>query len=77
MEEKNQLTNFFLLLNADAIFDVDFNRMVNYHQRHNAFVTLFTHPNFHPYDSGVIFVNEKGEVERWLMTVRLTFTKAS
>ncbi|WP_303837292.1 nucleotidyltransferase family protein [Ruminococcus flavefaciens] len=39
----------FLLLNADAVFDVDFNRMVAYHRSHDALVTLFTHPNSHPY----------------------------
>lgn len=44
----------FLLLNADAVFDVDFNRMVRFHQEHGGLVTLFTHPNNHPYDSGLI-----------------------
>lgn len=63
---RDQLTDPFLLLNADAIFDVDFNRMVSFHQKHNAFVTLFTHPNSHPYDSGLILANEKREVEQWL-----------
>ena len=41
----------FLLLNADAIFDVDFKRMVKYHKEKGGLVTLFTHPNSHPYDS--------------------------
>ena len=35
----------FLLLNADAVFDVDFNRFVAFHKRHGGLVTLFTHPN--------------------------------
>lgn len=56
----------FLLLNADAIFDVDFNRMVDYHKTHNALVTLFTHPNSHPYDSGLIIADNDGKVEKWL-----------
>ncbi|OON88471.1 D,D-heptose 1,7-bisphosphate phosphatase [Oribacterium sp. C9] len=56
----------FLLLNADAIFDVDFNRMVEYHKEHDAFVTLFTHPNSHPYDSGLIIATSDGAVQRWL-----------
>lgn len=38
----------FLLLNADAVFDVDFNRMVKCHRQKGALVTLFTHPNSHP-----------------------------
>lgn len=56
----------FLLLNADAIFDVDFNRMVEFHKNHGGGVTLFTHPNSHPYDSGLILANENGQVEKWL-----------
>lgn len=56
----------FLLLNADAAFDVDFNRMVAFHQNHGGLVTLFTHPNSHPYDSGLIIADKKGHVEKWL-----------
>lgn len=63
---KDKLTEDFLLLNADAMFDVDFNRFVDFHKRHNALVTLFTHPNSHPYDSGLIISNEYNQVEKWL-----------
>lgn len=56
----------FFLLNADAVFDVDFNRMVEFHEKHGGLVTLFTHPNSHPYDSGLIIAGENGEVEKWL-----------
>lgn len=63
---KNKLTEDFLLLNADAMFDVDFNRFVNFHRAHNGLVTLFTHPNSHPYDSGLIIAAQDGSVEKWL-----------
>ena len=56
----------FLLLNADAVFDVDFNRMVRYHQEHGGLVTLFTHPNNHPYDSGLIIAEKDMSVQSWL-----------
>ncbi|MBQ9596092.1 MAG: HAD-IIIA family hydrolase, partial [Synergistaceae bacterium] len=56
----------FLLLNADSVFEIDFNRMVKFHQEHDALVTLFTHPNSHPYDSGLIITSEGGAVEDWL-----------
>lgn len=56
----------FLLLNADAVFDVDFNRMVDWHFDHNAYVTLFTHPNSHPYDSGIVIAEEDKAVSQWL-----------
>lgn len=63
---KDQLTEPFLLLNADAVFDVDFNRMVAFHKEKGGLVTLFTHPNSHPYDSGLIIANKNGLVESWL-----------
>lgn len=63
---KDKLTEDFLLLNADAMFDVDFNRFVEFHKSHGGLVTLFTHPNSHPYDSGLIIANENGIVQKWL-----------
>ena len=63
---REQLTDDFLLLNADAIFDVDFIRFVDFHRAHGGLVTLFTHPNNHPYDSGVLIASENGAVEQWL-----------
>lgn len=63
---KKKLTDDFLLLNADAIFDVDFNRFVKYHKNCGGLVTLFTHPNSHPYDSGLIVADENGAVKQWL-----------
>ncbi len=56
----------FLLLNADAAFDVDFKRMLEFHEKHRGLVTLFTHPNSHPYDSGLIIAANDGKVEKWL-----------
>lgn len=64
---KDKLKNEdFLLLNADAIFEVDFNRMLQFHKEKNALVTLFTHPNSHPYDSGLIIDDNDSSVIRWL-----------
>ncbi len=65
-ELKDTLTEDFLLLNADAMFDVDFSRFVNAHKNSGALVTLFTHPNSHPYDSGLVMADEQGRVTRWL-----------
>ena len=62
---KNEFDSDFLLLNADSVFDVDFNRFVDFHKEKGGLVTLFTHPNSHPYDSGVLVVDERGVVEAW------------
>lgn len=63
---KDKLDSDFLLFNADAVFDVDFNRFVAFHNQHGGLVTLFTHPNSHPYDSGLIIADKKYSVEQWL-----------
>ena len=63
---KDKLDSDFLLLNADAVFDVDFNRFVVFHKQHGGLVTLFTHPNSHPYDSGLIIADKTGAVDQWL-----------
>lgn len=60
------LEDNFLLLNADAVFDIDFNRFVSYHKTKGGLVTLFTHPNSHPYDSGLIITNHDQSVQQWL-----------
>ncbi len=63
---QDKLNEDFLLLNADSVFDIDFNRFVDYHKSKGGLVTLFTHPNSHPYDSGVLITGEDGSVDRWL-----------
>ena len=65
-EIKDKLTDDFLLLNADSLFDIDFKRFVEYHKTKGGLATLFTHPNSHPYDSGVIIADSNNIVVRWL-----------
>lgn len=63
---KDKLTEDFLLLNADSLFNVDFKRFTDFHKLHGGLVTLFTHPNSHPYDSGLIVTDTSGCVTNWL-----------
>lgn len=63
---KNKLTEDFILLNADVMFDVDFEKIVAFHMEKGGLVTLFTHPNNHPYDSGLIIVDKNKCVVDWL-----------
>lgn len=65
-ELKDELTEDFLLLNADSLFDIDFERFVAFHRRCGGLATLFTHPNDHPQDSGLIVADETGAVQQWL-----------
>lgn len=62
---KDRLSDSFLLINGDLIFDIDFSRMIDYHTEKNALATLFVHPNSHPHDSELVVCNSDGTVTDW------------
>lgn len=63
---KEKLGDDFLLLNGDVIFDIDVDRFYRFHKARGGVATLFTHPNNHPYDSGIIMADDNGQVTNWL-----------
>ncbi len=63
---KDRLGEDFLLLNGDVMFDFNVERFYLYHKAKGGVATLFTHPNNHPYDSGIIMADEEGRVTNWL-----------
>ena len=63
---KDRLGEDFLLLCGDIIFDIDLDRFYACHKSHGGVATLFTHPNSHPYDSGIIMADGDGRVTNWL-----------
>lgn len=63
---RNKLESDFLLLNADVIFDIDFKRFIEFHKEKGGLVTLFTHPNDHPYDSGILVIDQNDTVKKWV-----------
>ncbi|MDR3312100.1 MAG: HAD-IIIA family hydrolase, partial [Spirochaetaceae bacterium] len=56
----------FLLINGDIIFDVDFERLIAFHRQKNALASLVSHPNNHPYDSGLLLVDRENRLTGWL-----------
>ena len=63
---QDKLKDDFLVINADSVFDVDFSRFIEFHSKKKGLVTLFTHPNSHPYDSGLIIADDNKKVCKWL-----------
>lgn len=59
---KDEFTDDFLVLNGDIVFDVDLNKMIEYHTKNDALITLFAHPNTHPYDSTLICYDKNNVV---------------
>lgn len=59
---KEKITEDFILIFGDLILDVDFERFLDFHKSHRAMITLYGHPNSHPYDSDLILVKVNGNV---------------
>ncbi|GHT87277.1 histidinol phosphate phosphatase [Spirochaetia bacterium] len=60
------LSDDFLLIHGDIIFDIDFSRFIEFHRVRNAWATLAVHPNSHPYDSALLLTDEEHRVVTWL-----------
>ncbi len=56
-ELKEKLSDVFLLVNGDVMFDVDLGRMLGFHLRNGGLATILVHPNSHPYDSGLLEID--------------------
>ena len=46
------------MMSGDLFFDIDFGRMLAFHEKKKAAATLFVHPNGHPYDSDLLVLDE-------------------
>lgn len=63
---KDKINDDFFLIFGDLIFDIDFNRFMAFHKEHKGLITLFGHPNSHPYDSDLLIVNPDHSVKQIL-----------
>lgn len=52
----------FVLVFGDLILDIDFNRFMDFHKACGGAITLYGHPNAHPYDSDVIEIDQTNRV---------------
>jgi D,D-heptose 1,7-bisphosphate phosphatase len=56
LKDRNIGDNFILLF-GDLMIDIDWEIFIQYHINNNALITLFSHPNSHPFDSDILIVN--------------------
>lgn len=60
------LEDEFFLIYGDLFFNIDFQKMINFHHSHNGQGTLFVHPNSHPYDSDLVdYENDRRVKKIW------------
>lgn len=59
---KDKIKEDFFVLSGDIILDIDFDRMLSFHNKNSALATLFVHPNVHPYDSDLVITNNNNQI---------------
>lgn len=65
-ELKEQLEEEFFLVFGDLFFNINFQRFYEFHKKSGAQITLFAHPNAHPYDSDLLLTGQEGQVVGWI-----------
>ena len=60
-----QLEEDFILLFGDLFVNINFKRFYEFHQRNRACITLYAHPNSHPYDSDILVADKDNRVTEW------------
>ena len=62
---KDVLEDTFFIVFGDLFINVDFDRFLDFHNNKKSLLTLFSHPNSHPYDSDIVIVNNDNKVIGW------------
>ena len=62
---KDMVEETFFMMSGDLFFDIDFGRMLAFHEKKKAAATLFVHPNGHPYDSDLLVLDEDDRVRKF------------
>ena len=60
---KDEIKEDFIFLFGDIFLDIDFNAMMKFHKEESSALTMFVHPNSHPYDSDLVKVKGKKVVD--------------
>lgn len=59
---KGKCSSDFLLIFGDIMFDIDWNRFIDFHEQKGGCATLLVHPNSHPYDSDLVVMSEDDRI---------------
>lgn len=62
---KDRLEDTFFLVFGDLFININYDRFLEYHTEKQSLITLFAHPNSHPYDSDIIITDDESKVTGW------------
>ncbi len=60
---KNRKYTGFIFIFGDVMFDLDWERFIDFHEKKGGLATLLVHPNSHPYDSDIVMMNDEDRVD--------------
>ena len=64
MDALPELNDQFLVVYGDTFFDIDLGAFWEFHQKQLGGVSIFLHPNDHPYDSDLVEINSSCRVQK-------------
>lgn len=59
---RDKVQDDFLMIFGDLMLDVNWKLFMDVHKKSNALITLFGHPNSHPFDSDIIIIDKNKKV---------------
>lgn len=59
---KGKIDRDVLFIFGDVMFDIDWNRFIDFHEKKGGLATLLVHPNSHPYDSDLVVMDDEKKV---------------
>lgn len=62
LKEMGMEMGSFLLVYGDVMFDIDWNKMIAFHEVNQAQATMLVHPNTHPTDSDLVILDDRHRV---------------
>lgn len=59
---KDKIYDDFIVCSGDTLFDININKMLEFHKNNDAIATLLTRASNHPFDSDLVIVNDNNQV---------------
>ncbi len=62
---KKDLKKNILIIFGDILFEIDFSKLLNFHNKNKSDITILSHPSDHMFDSDIIDVDTKNRVKQF------------
>lgn len=63
---KSHIDDRFAYISGDVFCSVDFKKMLEFHEKNNADITVHVHKSSHPHDSDILQIDETGKVLKFI-----------